>query len=82
MESLDIRLTRLEENVKTINAKIDDNHMLASAERENTQQTLTKIMTTLNEWTGIRKALAATATILVTIGGIVGFWVNYFWPRH
>ncbi len=83
-ESIAVRVARLDERSVAIEAKVDANNALAiesNAKLIKSVDAMSEQLKTLNsvvdEWRGVRKALAALGAILVGVGALVGSALTY-----
>jgi hypothetical protein len=77
-------VTGIEERVAVLETKDEarDKADIDHAEfRKEVRAALGLLLTRSNEWSGVRKTLAAIAAIITFTSGIVGFALHEFWPH-
>ncbi|MFZ1965031.1 MAG: hypothetical protein WAU78_16480 [Roseiarcus sp.] len=94
-EALGVKVGRLDERLKAIEAKVDANARLAEindrraqANDETARQHNTEVLAKLaalisisDEWRGARKLLAAAGTMLLAVGALAGAFLHYLSRR-
>jgi len=75
-----MRLTLLESRL-TDHERRHDEFMLRTDNRlESLIKSTARMQQQFSEWTGVRKALFAVSSVIVFVGGVIGWMFHYFWP--
>ena len=81
-EPVDVKIARLEEVLKALVQRIDDTAMISERHRQATDRILGNLVAMTNEWAGVRKMLTVFGSVLIAVGGLIGWSINYFLPHR